>query len=71
MSSNCFYFGNAMSQHVEALYSKPVLPDGSIEMPVSETAEAKEAGDFTKKGHRALAGKPENRRSDQSCEGLR
>ncbi|MET4280126.1 MULTISPECIES: alpha/beta hydrolase [unclassified Bradyrhizobium] len=26
-----------------------VLPDGSIEMPVSETAEAKEAGDFTKK----------------------
>ena len=27
-----------------------VLPDGSIEMPVSETAEAKEAGDFTKRG---------------------
>lgn len=26
-----------------------VLPDGSIEMPVSENAEAKEAGDFTKK----------------------
>jgi pimeloyl-ACP methyl ester carboxylesterase len=26
-----------------------VLPDGSIEMPVSETAESKEAGDFTKK----------------------
>ena len=26
-----------------------VLPDGSIEMPVSETAEAKEAGDFTRK----------------------
>jgi pimeloyl-ACP methyl ester carboxylesterase len=26
-----------------------VLPDGSIEMPVPETAEAKEAGDFTKK----------------------
>jgi pimeloyl-ACP methyl ester carboxylesterase len=26
-----------------------VLPDGSIEMPVPETTEAKEAGDFTKK----------------------
>ncbi|WP_158091553.1 alpha/beta fold hydrolase [Bradyrhizobium canariense] len=40
---------------VEVAKSRPevirtlVLPDGSIEMPVSETAEAKEAGDFTKK----------------------
>ncbi|MGY4370693.1 esterase [Bradyrhizobium sp. LB1.3] len=31
-----------------------VLPDASIEMPVAETAEAKEAGEFTKKVIRTL-----------------